>query len=213
MMPMTAIPQSVLNYVSRESKDRLEAYVGLLGHWQKHINLIGPSTVQQIWDRHIVDSLQLLPLLPPSTRAIADLGTGAGIPGLVLAIAGNLKVHLYESDNKKLSFLREAVRITGSPAQLHPYRLETMRDRGPLPLVEAVTARAIAPLHRLLDYAEPFLEMGARGLFHKGRGLDAELTEATKYWRINSVKHPSVTDSKSAILEVKEAIRVRNPTK
>ena len=212
-MPLDHIRQNVLANVSRESRDRLDIYVALLEQWQKHINLIGPSTVQQIWDRHVVDSLQLLPLLPPSTREIADLGSGAGFPGLVLSIAGNLKVHLYEPNSKKLSFLREAIRMTGSHAQLHPYRLENIRERSPLPLVQVVTARALAPLHKLLEFAEPFLSEGVTGFFHKGQDLDAELTEATKYWRINSVKHPSVTDSKSAILEVKEAIRVRNPAK
>lgn len=201
--------QNLPGNVSRESRDRLETYVDLLQRWQTRINLIGPATLEQIWLRHVADSLQLLPLLPPSTKAIADLGTGAGFPGLVLAIAGHVQAHLYESNSKKAAFLREAIRAAGVSAELHPVRLETLRDR-PVPMVEVVTARALAPLDRLLVYAEPFLRKGATGLFHKGKDVDAELTEATKYWRINSVKHPSVTDSNSAILEVKEAIRVRN---
>lgn len=202
--------QSLLSNVSRESKARLEAYVNLLASWQDHINLIGPTTVSQIWERHVIDSLQLLPLLPPIAKEIADLGSGAGFPGLVLSIVSNLKVHLYEVNRKRLSFLREAIRQTASHAQLHPIRIEGVSGQKPLPLVDVVTARALAPLNKLLCYAEPFLTRGAIGLFHKGQDVDVELTEATKYWRINSIKHPSVTDSKSAILEVKEAIRVRS---
>ena len=207
---MSARWQNLPDNVSRESRERLETYVDLLQRWQSRINLIGPSTVQQIWERHISDSLQLLPLLPPSTKAIADLGTGAGFPGLVLAIAGHVHAHLYESNSKKMAFLREAIRATGAAAELHPVRLETLAV-GAVPMVEVVTARAVAPLHRLLGYAEPFLRKGATGLFHKGQDLEAELTEAAKYWRINLIKHSSVTDSNSAILEVKEAIRVGNP--
>lgn len=208
---MSALSQRLLGDVSRESRARLDTYVALLERWQTRINLIGPSTVEQIWERHVVDSLQLLPLLPPTVRTIADLGTGAGFPGLVLAIAGNVHAHLYESNGKKAAFLREAIRVTGVSAELHLYRLETLRNHT-CPIVEVVTARALAPLDRLLFYAEPFLHEGATGLFHKGKELDAELTEATKYWRINYVKHLGVTDSNSAILEVKEAIRVRNPS-
>ena len=144
--------------------------------------------------------------LPVRSSNIAIVGGGPS--GLVLAIAGNLNVHLFESNGKKLSFLREAIRQTDSPAWLHPIRLERLSEHKALPPVDAVTARALASLPKLLSYAEPFLAAGATGFFHKGQDLDAELTEATKYWRIKSLKHPSVTDSKSAILEVKEAIRV-----
>jgi 16S rRNA (guanine527-N7)-methyltransferase len=194
--------------VSRESRPRLELYVDLLLTWQKRINLIGPATAGVVWERHILDSLQLLPLLPKGTRTIAELGSGAGIPGLVVAIAADLDVHLYESNGKKAAFLREAARRTGTRAHVHMVRLETLRTEQALPTVDCVLARALAPLPLLLDYAEPFLARGAVGLFHKGQDIDAELTEATKYWKLKVTKHMSLCDSRGVILEVHEAIRV-----
>jgi 16S rRNA (guanine527-N7)-methyltransferase len=194
--------------VSRESRPRLELYVELLLTWQKRINLIGPATAGVVWERHILDSLQLLPLLPKGTRTIAELGSGAGIPGLVVAIAADLDVHLYESNGKKAAFLREAARRTGTRAHVHMVRLETLRTEQALPTVDCVLARALAPLPLLLDYAEPFLARGAVGLFHKGQDIDAELTEATKYWKLKVTKHMSLCDSRGVILEVHEAIRV-----
>jgi 16S rRNA (guanine527-N7)-methyltransferase len=194
--------------VSRESRVRIEAYVKLLLLWQQRMNLIGPATIQSVWDRHICDSLQLMSLLPPGTMTIAELGSGAGIPGLVLAMAANLDVHLYESNGKKAAFLREAARQTGTRAQIHNVRLETLSSDHSLPTVQCVVARALAPLPLLLDYAHPFLSRGAVGLFHKGQDVDAELTEATKCWRIEGVKHPSQCDSRGVILEIREATRV-----
>lgn len=194
--------------VSRESRLKIETYVKLLLTWQQRINLIGPATVATLWDRHICDSLQLLPLLPKDTRAIAELGSGAGIPGLVLAMAAGLQAHLYESNGKKAAFLREAARQTGTQATVHNVRLETLSAAADLPQVQCVVARALAPLPLLLDYAEPFLSQGAVGLFHKGQDVDAELTEATKYWRIGLTTHASQCDSRGVILEIREAIRV-----
>jgi 16S rRNA (guanine527-N7)-methyltransferase len=194
--------------VSRESRLRLETYVDVLLTWQKRINLIGPATAPVVWHRHILDSLQLLPLLPPGTKVIAELGSGAGIPGLVIAIAGGLEAHLYESNGKKAGFLREAARQTGTKARIHMVRLETLRADPALPRVDCVVARALAPLPLLLDYAEPFLSQGAIGLFHKGQDVDAELTEATKYWKMKFIKHASQYDSRGVILEIQEATRV-----
>jgi 16S rRNA (guanine527-N7)-methyltransferase len=194
--------------VSRESGARIELYVELLLSWQKRINLIGPTTVQIVWERHILDSLQLLPLLPPHAERIADLGSGAGIPGLVIAIAAGLEAHLYESNGKKASFLREAARQTGTKAFIHMVRIETLPNEPNLPRVDCVVARALAPLPLLLDYAEPFLSRGAIGLFHKGQDVDAELTQATKYWKMKVSKHASLCDSRGVILEVHEATRV-----
>lgn len=204
------LPDDVLGRlnVSRESLPRLERYVALLLQWQRRINLIGPSTVDQVWQRHILDALQLVPLLPPGTRTIADLGSGAGTPGLVLAIATGLEVHLYESNGKKAAFLREAARHCEANAIIHQVRIETIGADPGLAKVDVVTARALAPLARLLDYAWPFLRGGAPGLFHKGQDVDAELTEASKSWRIIAERHPSLTDSKAVILAVKEASRV-----
>ncbi len=194
--------------VSRESGLRLRGYVDLLLAWQQKINLIGPSTVEQVWQRHVLDSLQLLPLLPKPTRVIAELGSGAGIPGLILAIAGGFDVHLYEANSKKSAFLREAARRYGARASIHTLRLEDLGQQAQIPKVDAVVARALAPLPLLLDYAEPFLENGAIGLFHKGQDVDTELTEATKYWKLVFKKHPSLCDSRGVILEVNEAVRV-----
>ncbi len=194
--------------VSRESRDKIRTYVRLLLTWQQRINLIGPATVASVWDRHICDALQLLPLLPKDTRMIAELGSGAGIPGLVLAMAGGFKAHLYESNGKKAAFLREAARQTGTLAVVHNVRLETLRAQSDLPEVQCVVARALAPLPLLLDYAAPFLSRGAVGFFHKGQDVDTELTEATKYWRMAVTEHASQCDSRGVILEIREASRV-----
>ena len=194
--------------VSRESFERLRQYVELLLSWQQRINLIGPSTVDTIWERHILDSVQLLPLFSESPKTIAELGSGAGLPGLVVAIAGNYEAHLYESNGKKAAFLREAIRLTGARAHVHVVRLETLASIKVLPVVDFVVARALAPLPLLLDFAEPFLTKGARALFHKGQDVDIELTAATKYWKLNFSKHTSICDSRGVILEIKEANRV-----
>ncbi len=194
--------------VSRESAQRLEAYVGLLLTWQTRINLIAPSTREDVWSRHVADALQLLPLLPRTTRVIADLGSGAGIPGLILAIASPLEAHLFESNLKKGAFLREAARQTGARAEVHSIRIEAAGALAASLKVGAVTARALAPLPKLIDYAAPFLENGATGYFHKGQDVDAELTDATKSWKMQVEKHPSMTDSRGVILVVKEAHRV-----
>lgn len=194
--------------VSRESRERLRTYVDLLLSWQRRFNLIGPSTADQVWDRHIADSLQIIPLLPAGTKTIAELGSGAGIPGLVIAIAAELEAHLYESNGKKAAFLREAARQTRTRAHIHMARLETLKSQIDVPVVDCVVARALAPLPLLLDYAEPFLSRGAVGLFHKGQDVDVELTEATKYWKMRITKHASRCDSRGVILEIHEAIRV-----
>jgi 16S rRNA (guanine527-N7)-methyltransferase len=189
--------------VSRESLDRLQVYVDLLAAWNKTINLIGRSTEPEIWNRHVADCLQLLPLMPPGTRAIADLGSGAGLPGLVLAIARPIKAYLFEANLKKAAFLREAARRMGADAEVHAVRIE---EAGAV-AVDAVTARALAPLSELLYLAEPFFKKGAIGLFHKGQDVEEELTEATKSWRIAFRTHPSSTDSRGCILEIREARR------
>jgi 16S rRNA (guanine527-N7)-methyltransferase len=190
--------------VSRESKTRLMLLHDLLEKWQGHINLIGPSTVKDIWTRHILDALQLLAFLPPRTQAIADLGSGGGFPGLVLAATQPATVHMFESNGKKIAFLQEALRQMNVPGRAHKLRLGPSLQSGALPEVQVVTARAFAPLSNLLRMAQPFFGPETIGLFHKGQDVDAELTEAAKAWRIRFKKHPSLTDSKSNILEVEE---------
>jgi 16S rRNA (guanine527-N7)-methyltransferase len=190
--------------VSRESLDRLQVLVRLLLDWQKHINLIAPSTIPDIWNRHVIDSLQLVPLLPPGTKAIADLGSGAGFPGLILAATQPATVHMYESNAKKAAFLNEALRQMKCAAVVHRERLEPLHAQAAMPHVDVVTARAFAALPLLLNLAEPFMRQGAMGLFHKGQDVDTELNEAAKTWKISYERHPSVTDSQSVILAVKE---------
>jgi 16S rRNA (guanine527-N7)-methyltransferase len=194
--------------VSRESWPRLEAYVTLLCQWQQRTNLISPASLPQIWTRHILDSLQLLPLLPSALRAAADLGSGGGFPAIPLAIATGVPFHLYESTAKKAAFLQEAARVTGCTVHVHAQRLETLKTASDVPQVELVTARALAPLDQLLGLAEPFFKSGAKALFHKGRDCDAELTQADKYWKIKAERHSSTTDSNAVILDVREVSRV-----
>jgi 16S rRNA (guanine527-N7)-methyltransferase len=194
-----------LTPVSRETSERLDRFVDLLLDWQRRVNLVAPSTEPVLWTRHIADSLQLL-TLAPDARIWADLGTGAGFPGLVAACAladspGAL-VHLVESNGKKVAFLREAVRAVGAPAVIHQLRAADFAREAP-PGIEAVTARALAPLLELLAAAYPLLKRGAMGLFPKGQGAAAELTEAAKCWRIQETLAVSRTDPKARIIVVR----------
>jgi 16S rRNA (guanine527-N7)-methyltransferase len=192
--------------VSRESRARIESFVALTLTWQARINLIAPSTIPDIWTRHVLDSLQLLPHIPKAAKTFADLGSGSGFPGLPLAIASGAHVHLYESNGKKAAFLREALRHTNTIGKVHLMRLE---DIGPNPpQVDFVTARALAPLPLLLQLAKPFLDRKVTCFFHKGQDVDAELTQAAKSWRIKARTHRSSTDSRAVILQIEEAIHV-----
>jgi 16S rRNA (guanine527-N7)-methyltransferase len=194
-----------LTPVSRETAARLDRFVALLIAWEEHTNLIARSTIPVIWTRHIADSLQLL-ALAPQTKVWADLGSGAGFPGLVLACAlaqsRGAEVHLVESIGKKAAFLREAVRVTGAPAIVHAMRIEDFVDKAP-ESIEAVTARALAPLPKLLSLAYPLLKKGAVGLFLKGQDVGSELTAAAKYWKIQSDLVRSRTDQRAQILIAK----------
>ena len=194
-----------LTPVSRETLERLNRFVDLLLDWQPRINLIAPSTEPVLWTRHIADSLQLL-ALAPDAQVWADLGSGAGFPGLVIACAlagrpGAL-VHLVESNAKRTAFLREAVGITGAPVVVHSLRVADFVKKAPED-IEAVSARALAPLPELLAAAYPLLKKGAVGLFPKGQGAAAELTEAAKCWRIHQTLAASRTDPKAQIIVVR----------
>jgi 16S rRNA (guanine527-N7)-methyltransferase len=193
--------------VSRESLDRLRDFVALLRHWQSRINLIAPSTVPHLYRRHVADSLQLLPLLQGRATVLLDLGSGAGFPGLVLAIAGGFEATLVESNGKKAAFLREAIRRTGAAASVLEKRIESLNRDMVLGRIDAITARALAPLPRLIDYASPWLASGAPAFFLKGQNVDDELTEAAKSWRFACRKHPSVTDAAGVVLEITEVGR------
>ncbi|HTL64389.1 MAG TPA: 16S rRNA (guanine(527)-N(7))-methyltransferase RsmG [Pseudolabrys sp.] len=191
--------------VSRETEDRLNRFVESLLRWQNKLNLIGNSTIDEIWTRHVADSLQLLPLAPQA-RTWVDLGSGGGFPGMVVACALTGKagacVHLIESNKKKAAFLREAVGVTGAPAVVHAIRAEKFGESCAEP-IDVVTARALAPLKTLCDQAFPFLSRGAIGLFPKGQDVDAELTEAAKYWRLEASKVPSKTSPEGSIILIR----------
>ena len=194
--------------VSRESWERIASYIDLLAQWQQHTNLISKASMAQVWSRHVLDSIQLLPLLPRSLTVAADLGSGGGFPAIPLAIATGAHFHLYESIGKKVTFLREAAQHARASVEVHQMRLEDVPRLAMMPKVEAVTARALAPLSELLQLAEPFIKNGAKAYFHKGNNCEAELTQAAKYWKINAERHASMTDSQAVILEVHEVTRV-----
>jgi 16S rRNA (guanine527-N7)-methyltransferase len=217
-----------LTPVSRETEARLDRYVDLLRQWQAKTNLVAPSTLPTLWTRHISDSLQLLALAPSaktpsaktrsaktrSAKIWADLGSGGGFPGIVLACAlaeiPDTMVHLVERNAKKAAFLREALRVTNSRGTVHLADIGDSVDRitGP---VDCVTARAVAPLHQLIGFAEPLVREGAKALFLKGQDVEAELTEATKYWNIKPHLHPSRTGGQGWIVEL-DQIERRNPS-
>ena len=193
-----------LTPVSRETEARLDRYVDLLVAWQAKTNLISPSTLPQLWTRHIADSLQLLDLAP-SARHWLDFGSGGGFPGVVLACAmaehEGASVQLVERNAKKAAFLREALRVTGGAGSVILADIGDYVDSSQAP-IDCVTARAVAPLHMLLDYAEPLVSRGAKALFLKGQDVESELTEATKYWNIEPILHPSRTGGHGWIVEL-----------
>jgi 16S rRNA (guanine527-N7)-methyltransferase len=193
-----------LTPVSRETEQRLDRFVEVLLLWQQKQNLIGSSTIPTIWTRHVADSLQLLHLAPDA-KIWLDFGSGAGFPGIPIACAladtPGAIVHLVESVAKKVAFLREAINVTGAPAVVHHIRSENFGDSG-VDKVDVVTARALAPLKTLCDQAFPWIDRGAIGLFPKGQDVDAELTEAAKYWNIQASKATSKTSPEGCIVKI-----------
>ncbi|WP_180899473.1 16S rRNA (guanine(527)-N(7))-methyltransferase RsmG [Martelella soudanensis] len=191
--------------VSRETQDRLDRFVSHFEKWARAINLVAPSTRQQIWDRHIADSAQLFQLAPEPKTWI-DLGSGGGFPGIVTAIflaeAGEGWVHLVESNNKKASFLRTAIRETGARASVHAIRAETAPAEIATP--QLMSARALASLDHLMDYAAPWFstDPAFRAFFHKGRDYQRELDKARDRWAFDLVKHESKVEPGSVILEI-----------
>jgi 16S rRNA (guanine527-N7)-methyltransferase len=194
-----------LTPVSRETEKRLDMFVEALLLWQQRMNLVASSTLPHIWTRHIADSLQLV-ALAPEARAWVDLGAGGGFPGIPIACAlvdkSGTTVHLIESNGKKASFLREAVRVTGVAAQVHQQRAEKFGESFQ-ETVHVVTARALAPLKTLCEQAFPLIARGAVGIFPKGQDVEAELTEAAKYWSIEAEKVPSKTSPEGCIVVIR----------
>jgi 16S rRNA (guanine527-N7)-methyltransferase len=189
--------------VSRETLAQLEAYTELLTRWSARINLVGRATIADVWRRHILDSAQLRAFVPDRARSVIDLGSGAGLPGLVLAILGVPSVELVEADSRKCAFLREAARITATPVTLDPCRIEAVSRH----TVDVVTARACAPLDRLLGLAEPFLASGSECLFLKGERVEEELTLARKRWTMTSSLHQSRSDPRGVVLRLQQVAR------
>ena len=211
ILPSDKAAALALTPVSRETEARLDRYVDLLVQWQAKTNLVAPSTLPHLWTRHISDSLQLFSLAP-SAKTWADLGSGGGFPGVVLACVladtPDAMIHLIERNAKKAAFLREVIRITSAAGTVHLADIGDNVDRitGP---VDCVTARALAPLHQLIGFAEPLVSKGAKALLLKGQDVEAELTEATKYWNIAPRLHSSRTGGHGWIVEL-DRIERRN---
>lgn len=196
-------------HVSRETMARLDVIADLLTHWQKTINLIAPASLPQLWTRHIDDSLQLLDHVPATPLHWTDLGSGGGFPGLVVAAAladrEGSHVHLVESDTRKAAFLREAARKAALPVRVHPQRIEQVAPALAAG-TQVVSARALAPLPKLLELAAPFLAAGALGIFPKGKDAEGELTAARKGWTLDAELRPSRSDPDARVLLVRRAI-------
>ncbi len=180
------------------SEQRLRQLAGLVEKWSAKINLVSKGDLPHIWERHVLDSLALVPLLPAEKKFAIDLGSGAGFPGLVLAIATGIPFTLIESDRRKAAFLVEAARVTGAPVTVICERIEVAKTV-PAPLV---TARALAPLDRLIGLALPHLAPGGVCLFPKGRTAAAELTQARTLWQMEVATFASAANPESSILRL-----------
>jgi 16S rRNA (guanine527-N7)-methyltransferase len=201
--------------VSRETLQRLEIYAGLLEKWQAKINLVGPATLPDLWRRHFLDSAQLLSFLPQlgggsplagGAETLVDLGSGAGFPGLILAImTSDWRVHLLDSDQRKCAFLRQVAlecRVLDR-VSIHAKRIEQVTGI----VADVVTARACAPLDQLLDLAEPFIGEKGTGVFPKGAQAEEELTQAQRRWTMRLDRRESISDPAGVILIVRHLQR------
>jgi 16S rRNA (guanine527-N7)-methyltransferase len=197
-------PCTIPDGVSRETLEALETFASLLIRWNRTVNLIAPRDEAVIWDRHIADCLQLIPLMRPFPDRAIDLGSGAGFPGLVLALATGVHFELIEGDQRKAAFLREAARSTGAPVHVHADRAEAAH----LAPAAHITARAVAPLPKLLGLAAPLLAHGGQCLFLKGAGAQAELTRAAAQWHMRVECIPSLTAPDACILRISDLRRV-----
>ena len=193
--------------VSHETMEKLEIYERLLLQWQKAVNLVAPKSLDALWQRHFADSAQLLPLAK-NPKVWADLGSGGGFPGLVIAIMlANQKeceVHLIESNGRKCAFLSEAARQTEAPVRIHNMRIAEAAASGAIPKADIVSARALAPLDALLELAQPYFGDASAGLFLKGREAASEIAEAQKRWKFDLRSHPSLSEPDGRILEIRK---------
>ncbi len=204
---MTASEFARLTNTSPETVRRLELFIELLGKWREKINLVGRSTLADVWRRHVLDSAQLAPHIAEKKGqnkiTIADIGSGAGFPGIVLAIVTGRHVHLIESDGRKCAFLSEAARATEAPVTIINRRIESVTDIK----FDVVIARALAPLDDLIGLAQGILAPGGTCFFLKGQRVNDELTKALKHWKIIVARIPSVTDPNAAILKLENIAR------
>jgi 16S rRNA (guanine527-N7)-methyltransferase len=184
--------------------ERIQLYLELLERWNHQINLVARRDVAHIMDRHVRDSLQLIDFMPVTARSAIDLGSGAGFPGLLLAIATDITFDLLEADKRKASFLREAIRVTDAPAAVYNIRVE-VADLPPAPLI---TARAFAPVTRTLEFSHHLLAAGGTYLLPKGITAEDELTEARSQWHMRVEKFASQTGVGATILRLSEVTRV-----
>lgn len=195
--------------VSRETLERLTVYVRLLQDWNKKINLVSPRTLPDVWQRHIRDSLQIMKFVPEGDMTWVDLGSGAGFPGLVVAIAAresrsNHQMTLVESDQRKAAFLRAVARETATALTVLDQRIESVEPLG----ADVLSARALAPLSQLLVYSERHLASEGTAIFPKGANAQAEITAALEQWQFDCEEHPSVTDPDAVVLKIGNIRRV-----
>nr|WP_210278078.1 16S rRNA (guanine(527)-N(7))-methyltransferase RsmG [Phyllobacterium myrsinacearum] len=200
--------RQVLPTVSRETVTQLIGFEDLFRKWSKAINLASPATLDELWERHIIDSVQLYPLLPNAKRWL-DLGSGGGFPGVILAIllkeTGGGRIDLVESNGKKAAFLRTALAQFSTPGTIYPARIDAMWGKIPTP--DVITARALAPLNELFALTEPWLSAGATALFQKGRDYRREIEESRDGWTFDLVQHASVVDNESVVLQIRNVRR------
>jgi 16S rRNA (guanine527-N7)-methyltransferase len=187
-----------------QAKSALAAYADLLRKWNPVINLVSAADLPQLWPRHIEDSLQLGSIAGPLPRRAIDLGSGAGFPGLVLAIAFGIQVELIEQDHRKAAFLREAVMVTGASARVHAIKIEQAK----LPPAPLVVSRALAPLPALLRFARLLLTPDGVCLFHKSRAAEPEIAEAKRHWSMRIDRIPSQTNANGMILRVSDLLPI-----
>ena len=199
LRPMTPAEFQKITHVSRETMAKLAAYEALIFRWQKKINLVSRASLDQIWQRHFLDCWQMIHHIRPTDHRLADLGSGNGMPGIIFALCTDLEVILIESDRRKAVFLNEAVRVLGLQVKIAPRRIENLPPLG----VDIITARALAPLNQLLDYAHTHINKNGICIFAKGRQLQTEIKNAKKQWRLTSESFNSKTDP-DGILVVRE---------
>jgi 16S rRNA (guanine527-N7)-methyltransferase len=206
--PLTPQEFAAISGVSRETLERMKLYVDLLLKWQKSVRLIGPSTINDLWRRHILDSTQLLTIVPPKACNLVDFGSGAGLPGFVLAILGVPDVHLVESNIRKCAFLRAAATLTNTTVTIHNTRIENLTNLS----ADTITARTLGPLDDLLNLSEPYLIPSTVCIFSKGQGVKQELTRVTKNWNMEIECIQSKTHATGTIVRMEKIDRANQPT-